>query len=52
MFVSDYTNFTDNEGPLLQGDYVLDIGGFVELPRNNLKLKRLNIDSLHNVCKA
>jgi len=46
---SDYHNLTDNEEPLLQGDYV-DINGFIRLPRNNLKLKRLNIDSLHSVC--
>jgi hypothetical protein len=46
---SDYHNFTDTEGPLLQGDY-MDINGFIRLPRNNLKLKRLNIDTLQNVC--
>ena len=47
---SDYNNLSDREGPLLQGDY-LDINGFIRLPRNNIKLKRLNIDNLYDVCK-
>ena len=46
---ADYHNFTNNDTPLLQGDY-LDINGFIRLPRNNLKLKRLNIDKLYDVC--
>ena len=47
---ADLKSNTDIEAPLFEGQD-LDINGFIRLPRNNLLLKRLNIDNLHDVCK-
>ena len=47
---ADLKSNTDVQAPLFEGQD-LDINGFIRLPRNNLLLKRLNIDNLYDVCK-
>ena len=47
---SDYYTNSNRDGPLTNGEK-LDINGFIRLPKNYLKIKKLNIDKLQNILK-